>query len=1090
MRKLFLTSMAVAAVVCAAQVQARTVTGVVVDAGNGETVIGATVMPIGGGQGVATDFDGNFTLNVPDNVKTARISAVGYTEQVVNLTPSMRIELAPTSSTLTEQVVIGYGTATKESLTGSVAVVGSKEIAERPVTNVVNALEGNAPGVQVNSTTGAPGSSPSIVIRGVGTLTGTTSPQLVVDGVVFNGDLADLNPADIESMTVLKDAASCAIYGVRGSNGVILITTKKAKGVGKAEVTLQVREGMYTRGLPEYDRLNSDQWMETMFHTVATELVRDQPLKYPDYATANAFLKEYFVSSNLRGQNIYNAPDNEVFNADGTLAASVLPGYTDLDWWKAVSRTGFRQEYNLNIAASQEKYNMFASVGYLKENGYMLQSDFERFNGRFNVNFEPTSYLRAGVNLNASYQTSTSASNAGSSSIGNPFTTQFFAPIFPYYQHDAEGNIIYENGEPKWNLLGRWDNRNLAYELRANKVKGAGTTIDANAYATAVLPYGFDLTFRGNISRTYWHSYQFRNKVIGDGAPLGRLTDANSQAHYHTFMQNLNWYHTYGNDEHMHSIDVVLGHENTLVYSASQSVTVNNMVEDDYYAVSNFLDIDGMPSGSYGEGRTESYLGRARYNYNDKYFLEGSIRRDGADRFAKNNRWGTFWSVGAGWIFSKEKFMENLHWVNYAKLRLSYGSVGNYLSAPGLSYASQYGYSSMSNLSTLLRATIGNPNLQWEAQNTLDIGIEGTLFNNRLNFSIGYFDKTSDDLIYDLPSPYSQGSTPTLGAPMTTPVNIAKIANRGWEISFNGTIMQNKDLRWTASLDMTFLKNKVLRLPYAGLDEPYGLQRWSVGKSKYEWYLPTFEGVDQMTGAALYSFNKEDYLYYLNSTSDYTEEQLEKLWNDRVNNATNTNSLVEINGKQYVTDNAYATSSFRGTAMPTVYGSFGSQLSYKGINFGFLFTYSLGGKVFDGYYQKLMSVSTSYTDNYHVDVLKAWNGVPEGMTADSPNRIDRDGVPVNYAKDYQKNNCNSDRFLTSASWLVLKNINISYDLPDNWMRAIQLQGMNVGFTIDNLFTVASRKGLNPSMTYSGQQSADSPGFMTSRVFSFQLTARF
>lgn len=1080
--------MAIAAVVCAAQVQARTVQGIVVDAGTGEEIIGATVMPIGGGTGVATDFDGKFTLNVPDNVKTARISAVGYKEQVVNLTASMRVELASTTTAIEEVVVIGYGTATKESLTGSVAVVGSKEIEDRPVTNVVSALEGNAPGVQVNSTTGAPGSSPSIRIRGIGTFTGTTAPQYVVDGVVFNGDLADINPADIESMTVLKDAASCAIYGVRGSNGVILITTKKAKGVGKAEVTLTVREGMYTRGLPNYDRLTSDQWMETMFSTKANELMQTSPAKYPDRASAYAYMAPNFVDAYLQGYNIYNLPNDQLFDENGKIQGSVLPGYTDLDWWDAVSRTGFRQEYNLNVAAAQEKYNMFASISYLNEKGYMIKTDFERFNGRFNINFEPTSYLRAGVNLNASYQTSKTDPNAGTGNAVNPFLTQTYAPIYPYYAHDEEGNIIYdEHGNPEWNMRGRLDNRNVALEIRKNQSEFNGGVIDANAYATAILPYGFEMTIRGNMSRTYTHSYQYANHIIGDAYPFGRLTDGNGQNRYHTFMQNLNWRHSYGNDEHMHTVDVVLGHENTLAYSASQAVYMRDQIEDDYFAINNFTNVTSNPSGSYAEGRSESYLSRARYNYNDKYFAEASIRRDGADRFAKNNRWGTFWSVGASWIISKEKFMHSLNWVNYAKLRASYGSVGNYTAAPGLSWASQYVWGDHSNAPILVRATTGNPNLLWEAQKTLDLGLEAALFNNRLNVNIGYFDKRSDDLIFNLPIAMSQGYIIGTGGTMTVPINIGEIANRGWEISFNGTIMQNENIRWTANLDMTFMKNTITRLPYNNKDMNNGTQRLSVGRSRYEFYIPTFVGVDQMTGKSLYAFEESEYRYYYKDV--YTDEEIDALWATEVKNATDNNAVVEINGKKYVNNQTYATSTWHGNAIPTVYGSFGSQLSWKNINFGFLFTYSLGGKILDSFYQNLMSVN-SVSNTYHKDVLNAWTGVPDGMTEDSPNRIDPNGIPANNGIQSADNNMTSSRFLTDASYLVLKNLNINYTLPENWTRALQLQSINVGFSVDNLFTVAARKGLNPQMTFSGTQNASSPGYMTNRVFSFQLTARF
>lgn len=1081
--------MAVAAVVCAAQVQARTVSGIVVDAGTGEEIIGATVMPIGGGNGVATDFDGKFTLNVPDNVKTARISAVGYKEQVVNLTSSMRVELASTTATLDDVVVIGYGTATKESLTGSVTVVGAKEIEDRPVTNVVNALEGNSPGVQVNSTTGAPGSSPSIIIRGNGSLTGGGQPQLVVDGIIYSGDLADINPADVESMTVLKDAASCAIYGVRGANGVILITTKKAKNKGNVEVTLQVREGMYTRGLPEYNTLSTDEWMEVMLQSKANELMATAPARYPDRATANKYLQSQFIDGYLQGQNIYNAPSDQVFDENGHVVASVLPGYTDLDWWDAVSRTGLRQEYNLNLAAAADKYNVFASIGYLNEKGYMRKSDFERFNGRFNINFEPTSYLRAGMNLNASYQTNSGNSSSGTANTVNPFFTQFYAPIFPYYEHDAEGNIVYdENGNPQWNMRGLFNNRNVAYEMRKNRLEATGSVIDANVYATAVLPYGFDFTVRGSMYRTFSHSSNYTNKWLGDGFPDGRLVDGSSEGRTHTFMQNLNWRHSYGNDVLTHTIDVVLGHENTQLYSASQSFNVYGQIYDDYYAANNFTNVQGTPSGSYGEARMESYLGRARYNLNDTYFAEASIRRDGSDRFDKDKRWGTFWSVGASWIFSKEKFMHSLNWVNYAKLRFSYGSVGDYTNAPSLAYASLYSSTTYSNEALLVRSSIGNPSLGWEAQQTLDIALEGALFNNRLNFSIGYFDKSSDDLIYDVMTPRSLGWMPLVGSPLTIPTNIGKISNRGWEISLNGTIMRNEDFNWTASLDMTFIKNKILRLPRGNKDVNNGYQRWSVGRSKYSWYLPTFIGVDQMTGKSLYAFEKDEFFYYYKGISDmYSDEDLEDLWAEEVANAAS--STVEINGKKYVTDSQYATNAWHGTSQPVVYGSFGSQFSWKNLNFGFLFTYSLGGKVLDAYYSRLMSVNAN-TEQYHKDVLKAWTGVPEGMTADSPNRIDPDGVPINFAQDSQKNNATSTRFLTSASWLVLKNLNISYTLPEQWTKAIQLQSLNIGFSVDNLFTVAGRKGLNPQMTYSGQQSSDSPGYMTNRVFSFQLTARF
>ena len=1103
MRKLFLTSMAIASVVCAAQMEARTVKGVVLDAGTGEAIIGATVMPIGGGEGAATDIDGRFTINVPDNVKTARISSVGYKEKTVTLTSDMRIELASTTTNLEEQVVVAYGTASRESLTGSVTVVGSKEIEDRPVTSVTQALEGNAPGVQVNSTTGGPGSSPSIIIRGVGTITGSTSPLYVVDGVPFGGGIADLNPADIESMTVLKDAASCALYGNRGANGVVLITTKKAKNMGRAEVTLTIREGIYSRGLPEYNRLDSKQWMEMMFNATANQLMYDSPGMYPDRNSAYAFLQQNFIQGYLNNQNIFDMPADQLFDANGRVLGNVLPGYTDLDWWDAVSRSGLRQEYNMNIAAASEKYNMFASVGYLNEKGYLIKTDFERFNGRFNVNFQPVSYFKAGVNLAASYQTS-EANSAGSGTAINPFQTQFYAPIFGYYEHDPEtGAIVYDEktGKPKWNLLGRNDNRNVPYETRLNFTEYNGSYIDANAYATAVIPYGFELTFRGTMSRNYTTGKNYQNRVLGDARAIGRLSEAVNWDRQHTFMQQLTWNHTYGNDAHQHNVDVFLGHENTSAFAEDLSVSMTDQNRDGEYFPSNFADIISVPSGSYAEGRSESYLGRARYNYDQKYFGEFSLRRDGADRFSKDNRWGTFWSVGGSWIISKENFMHSLTWVDYAKLRVSYGTVGNYLAAPAMSweslYASGIGYS---NLAVLKRATNGNPDLKWEGQRTLDIGLEGSLFNGRLNFSVGYFDKTSDDMIFQLSTAGSIAYAMAGSGIMTTPYNIGKVSNRGWEISFNGTIMRNENFQWTANIDATFMSNKIKSLPHGNIDYANGIQRLSVGRSMFSWWIPEFVGVDELTGNSLYTFSKDEYMYRYKDS--YTQEENEANWNTNVANAIAANALVEIDGKTYTTSQTYATNGWHGKAMPTVYGSFGSNLSWKGINFGFLFTYSLGGKVLDNMYIDLMTVS-SRNANYHQDVLKAWNSVPEAYADYTPTMnemgvpvhpsgcINPDGIPVNNPSLSQENNFTSTRFLTNRSWLVLKNIMLSYDLPQNWVRKLQLQNINLGVSIDNLFTVAARKGMNPSMSYGGSLGGTSDAvYSTTRVVSFQLNVRF
>ena len=341
MRKLFLILMTVIACTWSLSAQTRTYHGTVLDAANNEPLIGATIMPIGGGQGAAADLDGNFTLTVPQNVKQATVTYVGYKSKTVTLADKMTVYLESSSTSLDDVVVVAYGTANKESLTGSVAVVGAKEIEDRPVTSVTSALEGNAPGVQVNNSVSKPGSAPSIRIRGFNSFTSSAqSPLYVVDGIVFDGSISDINPSDIESMSVLKDAASCALYGNRGANGVILINTKRAKGQGKVDVTLQVRQGMYNRGLPEYDRLDADQWMETALSGWARGRY-SAGTTFKSYEEALAASAPNFINGFVNNTNIYNLPGNELFSPEGKILGQVLPGYTDLDWWDAISRSGY-----------------------------------------------------------------------------------------------------------------------------------------------------------------------------------------------------------------------------------------------------------------------------------------------------------------------------------------------------------------------------------------------------------------------------------------------------------------------------------------------------------------------------------------------------------------------------------------------------------------------------------------------------------------------------------------------------------------------------------------------------------------------------
>lgn len=1082
MRKLFLFLMAVIACTWSVSAQNRTISGTVLDAETNEALIGVTVMPQGGGQGTATDFDGKFTLKVPANVKKAVFSYVGYANQTVELKNGMTILLASESKVLEDLVVVAYGTQTKEALTGSVAVVGAEEIEDRPVTSATAALEGNAPGVQVNNTVGQPGTDPTIRIRGFNSVNGSNAPIYIVDGMPYGGSISSINPADIESMTVLKDAASAALYGAKGANGVVLITTKRAKKVGKIDVTLSVREGMYTRGIPEYDRLGANQWMESMFQGAVNDVITKGV--YPNTADAYDYVRRNFITAYAKN-NIYGVADDQLFDANGKLIPeSPLAGYTDLDWWDAVSQTGFRQEYNISAAAASDKYNVFASIGYLKENGYLLKTDFERFSGRINAEFKPTTYFSFGVNLNASTQDSEVGQFSSASAASNPFLTMFTAPIYPYYAHNADGTIKTEDGEPVWNTAGYLSNRNVAYELRKNFSSFKNNVIEGTLYGTAHLPYNFNLTVRGNMSRQKTDYTDYMNAVIGDAAPYGSVTKEFDNIEYHTFMQTLDWSHRYGKDGE-HYVDVLLDHENYAARTEYSYVVNQAQDQEGRYGLSNFAQNMATQGGIAGEDRTESYLGRVRYNYDEKYFGEFSFRRDGSSRFHKDHRWGNFWSLGASWVITKEKFMQNLTWLNYLKLRAAYGSVGNNASAGTYAYWATYGVQNYTNLIYYYRASLAADDIHWESTKTFDIALEGALFNNRLNFSVGYFDKRNADLLFAVTLPKSAGSIIWSGANQSVTNNIGTMSNRGWEISIGGDIISTRDFNWSASIDATFLDNKIVSLP-GGEDIPIFPYMYSEGHSVYEFYTYQWAGVDQLTGQSLYTMNPNHKDYETVNAEGETVFN-EALWNQTVEEARANGKLVEYNGKYYTTDTSYANREWAGSALPTVYGSFGTNLSWKGLNLGLLFTYSIGGQTMDGNYASLMSASGAGSA-LHVDALKAWTAAPEGMTETSANRIDPNGVPqMNFENSMSNNTSSTSRWLTDASYLVFKNLIVSYDLPQKWVRPLQLQNLNIAFSADNLFTVTARKGLNPQQSFSGGQSAT---FTTPRVFSFQLTAKF
>ena len=1037
------------------------ISGTVISSEDKQPIIGASILVAGTQNGTVTDVDGNFKLSAAAGSKLV-VSYIGMNSKTVTAAPNMKITLDPEDKKLDEVVVVAYGTAKRQSLTGSVAVVDSKKISDRINTSVTGALEGSAPGVQVNNSYGEPGQAPKIHIRGVGTLVnGADQPLYIVDGTPYEGNIAELNPNDIESMSVLKDASSAALYGNRAANGVILITTKKAKYASKPNITLKVDHGFYRRGLPEYDRLGPDQWMEASWKAMKNSALSggivSTEADAADYAT------KQLVTDYAR-RNIYDGASDALFNSNGKLIAKIRPGYDDLDWAKGVERTGHRQEYNLSAAVSGDKFNIYSSAGYLNEQGYIRNSSYERFTGRINTTYNATKWLELGINLSGTSANRNFNPNASGNMFANPFyVTRYMAPIYPVYLHNADGSYLLDaDGNKQYDTTSEYlQNRNIVYEMSMDKDKTRRNVLDGLIYAKVTLPYGFTFTGKADLNHANTNRQTYNNPIIGDGSTNnGRLTEYSYQYTSYTGQELLTWEH----DFDVHHLDVLLGHENyswNRRYSMARNV---NAAIDGLLALSNFVS-NSDTEGFFNDYRTESYLGRLRYSYDDKYFADFSLRRDGSSKFQKDNRWGNFFSFGVNWNIKKENFMKDVKWVDALRARASYGEVGNDAAVDYYGYQALYYITKNGGKPALIRQKLAANNLKWETTQTFDFGVEGTLFD-RLNFSLGYFDKRSKDLLFQVRFPLSAGSFSGNSdiENLTQYQNIGTISNRGFEIMLSGDVVRSKDWIWNLSFDATTLKNKVLKLPN-GEDILHGHQKYSVGHSAYEWYTYHFAGVDQMTGSSLYDLDTQ-----------------------KESAANAAGALVEINGTKYTTNSAFAQREWAGTALPSVYGSFGSNLRWKDLSLSVLMTYSLGGKIMDASYQSLMSTgSASSAAALHKDILGSWDGVPAGMTATSPNRIDPHGIPIIDFNQSNENNSLSDRWLTSASYLIMKNIMLTYRLPKTLVSSWGLGGVSVKAGVENLFTVTSRKGLNPQYSFKG---GSDDTYVSARVFNFGLSVDF
>ncbi len=1039
MRKLqfFLLCIAAALLSQFAYAQNINVSGTVTDAATGEGVPFASLQVKGTMTGTATDADGKYAISVSKNAILI-FSSIGYINQEVAVDGRsvVNVLLAPDTENLEETVVVAYGTVNKKDFTGSAAALTSEKLEARPVTNAANALEGITSGVQFTSASGQPGSSGGIRIRGFGSFSASNSPLYVVDGVPYDG-ISNLNSDDIESMTILKDAASSALYGARAANGVVLITTKKGRSE-KISFDVKIVQGFSVRGIPEYDRLDAYQYVPMEWEIMRNGYVTAGT--YESVAAASAAASKAIMGASALNNNPFNVADDQVVGTDGKLNSSAQLLYPeDLDWTKAVSRLGHRQEYTMSAGGASQKADYYFSIGYLNDQGYTIRSYLERFNARMNVNVQPKKWLKTGLNLAGIMANSNVTNTDSSTGYVNPF---YFArnigPIYPIHEHNADGSYVYdEMGEMVYDWTNRGGSaspgRHIIAETYWNDNHYKRNILNTRAYVDFIFFDGFKFTVNAGYDFRNYLNSGFENTQVGDGAPAGR----GKMTNYRYDTMNFNQLLTYNKTFSRHTIDLLLGHESyrnqyRYFYGFKQGLVAEGNTE-----LVNFTTINSLTTYK-DVYATEGYMARANYNFDHRYYVSASFRRDASSRFYKDARWGNFWSVGGSWRIDQEPFMAAVPWISTAKLRASYGSVGNDGTSSWYAWQSFYNINRNANTPGFIQSTTaGNKELQWEKNMSFDVALELGFFDNRLNAQFEWFHRISDNLLFSVPLPTSSGQTSQWQ-------NIGTMYNQGIEVQLSGDIVRNRNFNWNMNVNLSHLKNEITKLPQEEIIS--GTKKYMVGHSIYDFWLYEWAGVDPQTGDSMY------YVGGYDEDGNYTGE-----------GRTTTNDYTKAD-KYYV-----------GTAIPDLYGSVQNTFNIYNFELSILTTFGIGGLKYDSTYGSLMSYS-GYGSALHVDILNRWQN-PGDVTT----------VP---RADMQRNtylNQGSSRWLTSNSYLNIRNISMSYRFPKRWAEAIDLSGIRIYGSVENAYLLCARKGMDPQYSFGGTSAND---YSPARTFSFGLNIQF
>ena len=970
----------------------------------GLPVIGATVRIKGKNKGAITDSDGKFLISGFSGNQVLVFSYLGYeTREIPAASGMMNVVLTSTPGELNEVLVVAYGTVKRSGFVGSLSQIKGEQLENRQVSNIGKALQGLAPGVQVASSSGQPGTNATIRIRGIGSINASSDPLYVVDGAPFQGNINSINLNDVASISVLKDASSSALYGSRGANGVIIITTKTGKISDEPRISASFSRGISNRAVKDYKQMNTDQYFESYWCFRNKQLTNGLSDAEARASASNRITKAL-------GINPYGASYPEPVGLDGKIVSGALPLWDD-QWSDVLEKTASRTQADLSFSGGNEKSQYFISGGYLDDKGIAIGSGFKRYNARVNLTTQAKKWLKAGLNISASNSKQDYPQSEDSNTANVILASRSIPSFYPVYLRNPDGSLL--NGTKEFDFgvyrpSSALPKSNLAATVDLDKNEVLTDNASARAFLEASILPGlkFKTSYSGDYKNINRHFYT--NPLFGDDAPpiRGTVSKTNNREYSYTWNNIFTYEKTINVDHHL---NLLAGHEYYNRNIRQTSGSRQGFVLPDFYEPDAAAQLNDF-SGYADNYRLLSFFGRAEYNYQDKYFFSGSLRTDGSSRFSPETRWGTFWSVGGSWRISKEDFLKDSPWLSNLAFKASYGAQGN--DDIGTYYAYEGLYAIYNNLGEngLVTKRLATPDLKWETNLNLNVGVDFGIFKDRISGSVEYFNKASRNLLFSLPKAPSTGFR-------SIDANIGALKNTGIEVQINAIPVVTPDFKWTLSINATHYKNKITELPQD--NQIVGTKLLRVGGSINDFYIKEWAGVDPANG---------DPLWYTNNAKG-----------------------------EKVTTNDYTKAAFyvEGTSLPDLLGGVTNTFNYKQFELSAMLAYSLGGKILDRDYASLLHNGNRSGGTWSAEMLDHWT--PENPNTNVP-RLTTDNLGWTQT---------STRQLYSATYARLKAVTLGYNLSKKVSDRIGVQNLRFTLTGENLLTFYGHKGMDPEQTISG-----------------------